>query len=155
MRTSQASTAEHLDLVTERLIPADDLWPAASTMSVGADLLPRLRDSEAEVVEAALAALGSVEQFRAKSGTEQDELLRALEQSRPAQFELLRRVLYFAYYAQPAVIALLRAKGYDIQETPQPDGYRMEPFDRDRVPDNGRGVWIPTSAVLKRVVSES
>ena len=154
MQTRAEGPAEYLDLVTERLIPAVDSWPAATTMGVGADVLPRLRPSEAEGLESALAALGPLDGFRAKSGSEQDGLLRALESSEPAKFALLRQILYFAYYAQPAVISLLREKGYDIQETPQPHGYHMEPFDNDRVSKNGRGAWIPTSAVLKRVVSE-
>lgn len=155
MKTNLQNTAEQLDLVAERLIPAAGPWPAASAMGVGADLLPRLRASEAQRVEVALSMMGSLQDFRAKSGDEQDELLRSLESSEPAYFALLRQVLYFAYYAQPAVVALLRQMGYDIQETPQPNGYHMAPFDEERVPKNGPGVWIPTSVVRKRFVMES
>lgn len=154
MKTNLPDTAEHIDLVAERMIPATGPWPAASAMEIGADLLPRLRDSESHRVETALAMLGPVDGFRAKSGEEQDQLLRSLEVSAPTLFAMLRQVIYFAYYAQPEVVALLRQKGYDIQETPQPNGYHMAPFDEERAPKNGRGAWIPTSAVRKRLVME-
>lgn len=154
MSTKLGATADYLNLVTERLIPPTGHWPSATTMGVGADLLPRLRASEADGIEAALLELGSLKDFRSKSGPQQDELLRVLESSEPAKFALLRQILYFAYYAQPPVIALLRQRGYDIQEAPQPSGYHMAPFNDDQVPTSGRGAWIPTSAVLKRVVSE-
>lgn len=154
MQSSLQTAAVFLDAVTERLIPPTGAWPAATTMGVGADVLPRLRESERAALLSALEMLGTVEEFTARPGPGQDEALRGLEARNPQAFALIRQILYLAYYAQPRVVKLLQSMGYDIQETPQPHGYRMDPFNEERAQRNGPGVWIPTEAVRKRVVSE-
>jgi len=141
--------AAGIDVVADVLIPPVGAWPAPSALQVGADLVARLREREATVIAGALASLGAADEFAALPASDRIERIAALERDDPAVFEVLRRSVYYAYYAQPAVIRQLRAEGHDINEAPQPQGYRMEPFSAARVDgvDTRRLVWISADQV--------
>lgn len=147
MVTTVDDLAAFVNAVCERMIPPTDVWPSATEIGVGEAVVAYLRDREWTGLVAALEKLGGREHFMEKSGEEQDQELAALESSAPELFASLRQVIYLGYYAQPRVVETLRTLGYDVNVTPQPDGYEMKPFDSSRVPTGGRGVWIPTEAV--------
>ncbi|MFC5996442.1 gluconate 2-dehydrogenase subunit 3 family protein [Pseudonocardia hispaniensis] len=147
--SSPEQLAALLNAAAERMIPATDTWPSATAIGMGEDVIAELRDAETAEVAAALARLSGAQDFRRMSPEAQDAALAALERDDPPGFGTLRQVIYLAYYAQPAVIEVLRRMGHDLNEAPQPDGYRMDSFDPGRVPQDGRGVWIPTEQVTR------
>lgn len=138
-----------IDLVADVLIPPSGPWPAPSALGLGADLIGRLRERETQFIAEALAFLDAPDQFSELPPGDRVVRIAALESAEPAAFDVLRRCVYYAYYAQPAVIRALRGAGYDINESPQPEGYRMDPFTTDLVKnvDRSRAVWIPLEQV--------
>ncbi|MEJ1089518.1 hypothetical protein WDU99_14470 [Microbacterium sp. Mu-80] len=147
MRTDDLASA--IDAVADTMIPPSGDWPAPSALQLGADLLPRLREDEREKVAGTIARLDAADGFAQASPAERISALTELSEADPVAFELLRRCVYYAYYAQPPVIRVMRAKGYDINEAPQPGGYRMDPItseDLSRI-DRSRIVWIPADKV--------
>lgn len=148
-----ATAGAYFDAVTERMIPPTDSWPAARTILVGDMVLPQLREHEWDLVQTTLEHLGEFEAFAALDGEAQDDALRALEAELPELFDILQRVVYLGYYAHPAVLTELRRRGYDINDAPQPQGYRMLPLSPTRVSPDGPGAWVPTNEV-RRLVNE-
>lgn len=138
-----------LDAVADTLIPPTGDWPSPSALLLGQDLLSRLRDREIEIVSSAVEHLNAPDAFTGLNEDERVARVEELETSRPGEFDVFRRCVYFAYYAQPAVVRILRTKGFDVNEAPQPTGYSMEPFAPEHVSgvDRGRVVWIPAEKV--------
>jgi hypothetical protein len=157
MKPERFELAHGIDLVADVLIPPTGPWPAPSALQLGADLVAHLRESEAEKVRDALALLDAPDAFAQASVDGRIGRLTRLQDTEPVAFEVVRRCVYFAYYAQPAVIRLLRELGYDINESPQPQGYRMEPFTRTAVArvDAHRLIWIPADRVGTRLKTAS
>lgn len=157
MKREHAALARNVDLVADVLIPPSGAWPAPSTLQLGDDLVGHLRENEAAALSAAVDLLDVEQGFAEMSADERILRLRGLEVREPLMFEVLRRCVYFAYYAQPAVIRLLQEQGYDINESPQPDGYRMDPFTPEIVEnvDRARPVWIPADRVGMRLKTAS
>lgn len=153
MTQTDHQVAHYFDLIVERMIPPEGQWPSAASLRVGEDVLGHLRISERNLVDAALERLAPYEDFVQMSGTERDLALRDLENQEPSAFALIRQIAYLAYYAQPAVISLLQKMGHDINLTPGPVGYRMDPFSKADIPLRSRGVWIPTEQVKVRTES--
>lgn len=146
-----------LDFVADVLIPPSASWPAPSTLSVGADLAGRLREREIQLLTAALEFLEPLADFADAPSDERVRRVADLESKEPAVFDVLRRCVYYGYYAQPAVIRILREQGYDINESPQPKGYRMDPFNPNVVEkvDRRRVVWIPVERVGQTIRTAS
>jgi hypothetical protein len=69
------------------------------------------------------------EDFLALDPTQRVEVVCRLETEAPEFFGRLLTLTYFSYYAQPPVVATIRAMGFDYNDAPQPRGYTMEPFD--------------------------
>ena len=157
MKHEPSELARGIDLVADVLIPPAGPWPAPSALQLGADLAAHLRESEAAAVRAALALLDAPDGFAQASADERIGRVAHLHETEPAAFEVVRRCVYFAYYAQPAVIRLLRELGYDINEAPQPQGYRMDPFTPAVVAnvDAHRLIWIPADRVGTRLKTAS
>jgi len=147
VKTEQLARA--LNVIADILIPPSGEWPAPSALQIGADLLTRVRADER-------AVLVSVSQLLDLDGAMSDvdddvrsARLKKLASTDPLLFDVLRRCLYYAYYAQPSVVRVLRDKGYDINEAPQPHGYRMDPITPEDLAgiDRRRVVWIPAELV--------
>lgn len=157
MKREQSELARGIDLVADVLVPPAGSWPAPSALQLGADLVAHLRESEAAAVRDALALLDAPDGFAQASVDERTGRVARLQESDPAAFEVVRRCVYFAYYAQPAVIRLLQELGYDINEAPQPRGYRMDPFTPTVVAniDTHRLIWIPADRVGTRLKTAS
>lgn len=143
-----APLARVLDAVADALIPPEGDWPAPSDLTVGADLAGHLRPEHLAQLTAAAAALPPG--FAEADPAARTDVLRRLETTDPAAFDLLRRACYLGYYARPEVVAVLRARGHDFAESPQPNGYAITPVDLAAVPQSGRGRYVPTSDVGSR-----
>lgn len=141
------TVGDHLDAIAERMIPPSPGWPGATVLRVGDLIVPELRESEWTLLESALERLGTYEEFLKADGAGRDDMLRRLEREEPGLFDVLQRIVYLGYYAHPDVLVELRRRGYDINDAPQPDGYRMAPLDPVLVPVDGPGHWIATADV--------
>jgi len=150
MQNDDPQIALYLDLVTERMIPPEGPWPSAVDLRTGEDVLGHLRESERRLIVEALSELASYADFKSMSGHQRDSALHVLEQQNPPAFALVRQIAYLSYYAQPAVVTLLQEMGYDINATPGPNGYHMDPFSVSHLPMKRRGTWIPTEQVKIR-----
>lgn len=157
MKREHSALTPTLDLVADVLIPPSGPWPAPSVLQLAEDLVSHLRENEAAILRAAVDLLNAPQSFREASAEERIRRIRDLEVREPLTFEALRRCVYFGYYAQPAVIRLLQELGYDINETPQPNGYRMDPFTPEivRNVDTRRPVWIPADRIGMRLKTAS
>ncbi|WP_336644837.1 hypothetical protein [Microbacterium sp. USHLN186] len=147
MRTDDLASS--LDALADVLIPGSEEWPAPSELMLGADLLGRLRERETKALRAAVTTLVAAGWFTSGTVAERVALMSEFAEREPVLFELLRRCVYYGYYAQPRVVGVLRALGYDFNEAPQPRGYRMDPLTAKDVAgvDTRRLVWIPADRV--------
>ncbi|MGF1662988.1 MAG: hypothetical protein ACFCVG_11085 [Kineosporiaceae bacterium] len=143
--TAAAPLADILDAVADTLVPPEGDWPAPSALGVGPDLAGHLRPEHLEQLADAAATLPP--DFAEASPDARTDVLRRVEATDPAAFDLLRRACYLGYYARPEVVAVLRARGHDIAESPQPHGYAITPVDLAAVPQSGRGRYLPTSGI--------
>ncbi|MGF1646713.1 MAG: hypothetical protein ACFCVF_07325 [Kineosporiaceae bacterium] len=137
--------ADVLDAVADTMIPPEGDWPAPSALAVGADLADQLRHEHLALISDAAGTLPPG--FAEASLVVRTVVLRRLEQTDPASFDLLRRACYLGYYARPEVVAVLRARGHDVSESPQPNGYAIAPVDLATMPRTGRGRYVATSDV--------
>lgn len=149
--------ARAIDLIGDVLLPAGHGRPAPSDVHLGDDLLDRLRNPEKEMLRQAFEEVGAPENFEALDSTSRHDAIASLEQNSPRLFDVIRRCIYYGYYAQPTVIRVLREQGYDINEAPQPRGYSMPPMTSDIVKnvDRKRRVWIPADRVRMSVKGAS
>ena len=140
-------SAELLDAVADTLIPPGGQWPAPSALGLATDLTARLRVVERRVLASTLADIG--DDFLELRAAERTSRLRVYETAEPLKFEQLRRMVYFGYYAQPAVVREWQRQGHDLNESPQPQGYRMDTFRIEQVAavSRNRRVFIPADRV--------
>ncbi|MGH2532770.1 MAG: hypothetical protein ACRDJW_10755 [Thermomicrobiales bacterium] len=151
---SPKAMAARLAALVEVLLPGDELFPPASTVGVQAVLADRLRtclgsDAVARVVarlETETEAIVDLPPAR------RVEAVSRLEREDPDLFAFVLTATYYAYYAAPPVIEALRALGHDYNDTPQPHGYAMTPFDPapwTGTPAAARGFFKPTTSVAR------
>jgi hypothetical protein len=127
-----------LDRLVDLLLPGDGTFPAASAAGVHERLPGRLG-------AAALAELGE-----ALDDAPDRAAVERLERERPALFAQLLRAAYLTYYGSPMVAEAIRATGLDYRHPPQPEGYRMAPFDPARdAPRHRRGRFLATDEVRR------
>ncbi len=137
------------DLV-DVLIPGEGDWPSGSLAGVhgilGMRLLEERGDRALLDLEAALASCGGP--LGPLSEDDRVTVVARLETGQPRLFTLLRTATYLAYYESPSVIPQIRALGQPYDPVPILEGYRLEPFDRERDrPRHNRGHYIPTDQV--------
>ncbi|MGF1473986.1 MAG: hypothetical protein ACFB6S_00290 [Geminicoccaceae bacterium] len=134
--------------LVDTLIPGDDRFPPASLVGTHGHLVTRLRELHGpEALAQALQKLGEAAGALAtRDPSERNTAVGRFEQADPALFQMLRMITYLSYYEQPAVIDVLRGMGFDYNDAPLPDGYRLEPFDpaTDR-PRTARGSFVSTA----------
>ncbi len=131
--TSDDSRRVILRAVMDRLIPAVDDLPPAGEMGLAdqvrkiADSVPRYDAALSTVLDAfALDPSARVAGgFRALDGETQDNAIRVIENSLPAQFSVLLEIVYLAYYSSPDVHQRIGWAG----RPPQPEGFELPPFD--------------------------
>jgi hypothetical protein len=149
--TNPIHFAETLAAFVDTLIPGDDLFPPASVTGAQALLTERIRMRYGrEGFSRVLAVLDGDGFFREASPDKRVETVRGLEREDSELFRFLRFATYFAYYQQPAVIAAIRELGHDYNETPQPLGYELPPFDPARhLPATPRGSYKATGDIVR------
>ncbi len=119
------SKPERLAYLLDILIPGDADFPPPGRIDLAAAMLGH--DRFGAFAEAALAGLP--DGFESLAPAEAIAAVAALEEADPAGFGALLTGLYSLYYVHPAVLqAVERVSGYAARP-PQPEGYRLAPFD--------------------------
>ena len=136
MRQEIFTSAERelIRLVLNRLLPAEDPWPAAGDLG-GVEYFERRAVDSPAVRRTILAAVREIDilaghgrrkGFAALTGAEQDAVLGDTERRHPGLFEAFLNHAFHAYYSHPTVVQLLGIDG-----PPQPRGHPLIPFDND------------------------
>jgi hypothetical protein len=126
----------------------DVLVAAGDTMIPPEDDLPGAGELCLRFVEdfGAPDQLDALEAFLPElTGAAMPDSLAALERQQPTAFELLRWLVYHAYYGSPTVVDVLRSRGSEYHGAPQPHGYATN--DGIVLPQHARGAYIQTSEV--------
>ncbi len=118
-------SAATLQSLLDILIPGDADFPAPGAIDLAAAMLAHARF--AAFAEAALVRLPP--DFGSLGTGDVIAAVEALEAADPEGFGALLTGLYSLYYVHPAVLeAVERVSGYAARP-PQPEGYRLAPFD--------------------------
>jgi hypothetical protein len=122
------------------MIPGSGDYPSASAVDVTAFISKRVNPAELEALERLCDQVDPTTDER-----EVSTWVHELQSANPADFELLRYLVYTAYYRAPEVIAVLNSRGFDYHGAPQPYGYDVA---QDiPLPKHTRGSFISTDAV--------
>jgi hypothetical protein len=146
-----------LAAVLDTLLPGGEGFPSASATDTAAFLLDQVGGAALE--EWLLPLLSGLDdaaggEFAAGTAEQRTALLQQLEATQPLPFAKLLALAYYSYYAQPAVIAAIQALGHDYNQTPQPLGYEMAPFDPanpTHLPAVPRGAYMRTLDIVRVV----
>lgn len=140
------------------LLPGGEGFPRASQVDTAASMVAEL-DIEAleEWLRPGLATLDTLAggDFVAVDEQTRVEALRRVQDEHGPFFDRLIDLSYYSYYAQLPVIAVVRSLCFQYNDTPQPRGYDMEPFDAhnsEMLPAHPRGYYKKTDEVRREVV---
>jgi Gluconate 2-dehydrogenase subunit 3 len=145
--------------VLDTLLPGGEGFPSASATDTTAFLLDQA--GPAALREWLLPLLDDLDRaagghFAAHTPEQRAALLQHLERSQPLLFTRLLALAYYSYYAQPAVVTVIRFLGHDYNQTPQPLGYAMALFDPanpTHLPAAPRGSYKRTLDMARVVTS--
>jgi hypothetical protein len=148
-----------LDAVLDTLLPGGEGFPSATAAEITTFLLDQAGTTGLQAW--LLPLLAGLDQaagspFADHSPERRSALLRDLEATQPLLFARLLALAYYSYYAQPAVVAAIRALGHDYHQTPLPLGYGMAPFDPanpTHLPTIPRGSYKRTLDMARVVLS--
>ena len=130
--------------VLDRIVPRHGELPGAGELGVAEHIdsvaggSPQLRRQFSEGLAAVEIGAHKTfsQEFSALTEQQKARVLRDVEAEHQAFFETLVRHTYAGYYVNPTVIGLLGLEA----RAPQPQGYKLEPFDvqlLDRVKERG------------------
>lgn len=149
--TAPAAIAAALTAFVDVLIPGDGDFPPASAAGTHGLVFERIRQRYGHAAFPRIAAVLDREgPFAGLPPERRVALVAEFEQSDPELFTALRFATYFAYYQTPPVIATLQALGHDYNDSPQPLGYELPPFDPAKhLPATSRGRYKRTEEVTR------
>jgi hypothetical protein len=148
---------EKLDGVVDTLLPGGEGFPPASSIGTAEYMMSQLRPGELDgwlrpMLDTISTLAGG--DFLDCDGTGRAQALRRMESEHRPVFERLLALTYYCYYAQPAVVDVVRGMGFQYNNAPQPLGYRMEPFDPshpEMLPQTPRGYYKRTEEIVREV----
>lgn len=129
--------AEKLITVVNALIPGDGAFPKASDVGVHGVLAWRIRELQ--------GAQGYGQLLQAIGDSSGEAAATQLERDHPDLFTTVRMIVYLAYYEQPEVIQVIRESGFIYNDSPQPLGYELEPFDPSVDRPDVQGSYLSTN----------
>lgn len=150
------SLAAEAAALVDTLLPGDETFPSASSVSAHSALVARWSQrfgaaSLAELFERIGATAGTL---RGAGENERAASVAAFASANPDQFAALRRIVYLSYYETLPVVAAIASLGHDYRAAPQPDGYALPAFDPARdAPRHSRGSYLATEAVARVDIS--
>ena len=121
-----------LAAAADGLLPGGEGFPSASVAGAPAYMVAELGPEGVDVwLRPGLASLDTLAggDFLALDQEGRTQVLQRCQDEDSPFFDRLLNLAYYSYYAQPAVIDVIRAMGFAYNDAPQPQGYTMEPFD--------------------------
>jgi hypothetical protein len=120
-----------LAALLETLLPGSEHWPGASELDLAATVTERvlMASGHDEAIERLLERLGAG--FEEAAPEKREAAVRAEEGT--DEFAAALLVAYDAYYVNPRVLELLEERCGYVQRPPQPEGFRLDPFDESRL----------------------
>lgn len=141
--------------VVDTLLPGGEGFPPASEVGTAGYMMSQLRSGELDGwLRPGLRTIDDLAggDFLACDAAGRTDALRRTEAEHRDMFERLLALAYYSYYAQPAVVAVVRSMGFEYNDAPQPLGYVMEPFDPtnpEMLPQHPRGYYKRTEDVVR------
>jgi hypothetical protein len=138
--------------VAELIPNSGDGFPSAAEAGVDEFIVSHVAVDDDALLRAGLDAILSAAGAPLEniSREQRVEVLRGVETGLPAFFTMLLGLTYHGYYSRGAVARAIRdVLGYAYNDHPQPDGYRLPPFDpRNPMhkPATPRGSFLPVPA---------
>lgn len=148
-----------LTVVVDTLLPGGDGFPPASAVGTVGYMMGKMRPSDmGDWLRPGLAEIEALSRgdFLSANEMERAETLQRTQKEQQTLFERLLALTYYSYYAQPAVVDVIRRMGFDYNHAPQPLGYTMAPFDPGNpamLPAQPRGHYKGTGDVDREVLS--
>ncbi len=120
-----------LEPLLETLLPGNDAWPSAAELGLADAVVERVGMAAGH--EQAIARLLDAlpDDFADGSADEREAALS--EHEGGADFGAALLVAYDAYYVQQPVLELLQERCGYVTRPPQPEGFKLEPFDESRL----------------------
>jgi hypothetical protein len=146
-----------LSKAVDGLLPGGEGFPRASQVDTPASMVAELdADALEEWLRPGLAALDNLAggDFVAVDEQARVGALRRAQDEYGPFFDRLIDLSYYSYYAQPPVIAVVRSLCSQYNDTPQPRGYNMDPFDANNpemLPARPHGYYKKTDDVEREV----
>jgi len=142
--------SQALAAFVNELLPGNAEWPSGATLGIQHPMLERLVAQNDE--NALLGLAQSLETigapFAGLDAKARATAVEEMETSEPNRFQWLRIAAYQAYYENPAIVALIDARGTPYKLRPHVQGYDQPKFDlATQTPKHGRGSWTRISDV--------
>lgn len=143
-----ALTEAQLDVLVrlaDVLIPSAPPWPLPSTLEIK-DYFRRGATTKVDV-DMLRTVVDKLSDALAQNLQSVEAAIRALETEFPAAYRAMLEFTYYAYYAQPEVVRVIRNQlDCDYISPPQPRGYVMS---AERVTPRGVGSFVDTHKVTR------
>lgn len=139
------------------LLPGNAEWPSGATLGIQHPVLDRLVAQNGEMALLGLAQSldGIGAPFTDLDTDARVAAVKQMENDEPDRFQWLRIAAYQAYYENPAVVALIDARGTPYKLRPHVQGYDQPKFNLEtQTPMHGRGSWTRTSDVKPIDISD-
>jgi hypothetical protein len=147
---SPRQTASTLAALVNVILPGDSLFPSAADVGTHLWLMEKLHaEYDTSVIDRVIHFLNQTQDFAAQAPAEQIEIVARFERDEPDLFGFIRSVIYLGYYQTLPVVQAVRQLGRDYNQTPQPSGYELAPFDPSTLPAVRRGRYIATEDVSR------
>jgi hypothetical protein len=146
-----------LTAAADGLLPGGEGFPSASAAGAPAYMAAELGSEGVDLwLRPGVAGLDTLAggDFLALDREGRTQALQRCQDEDGAFFDRLLNLAYYSYYAQPAVIDVIRAMGFVYNDAPQPQGYTMEPFDAtnpEMLPARPRGYFKKTLEMHREV----
>ena len=152
MQEQAGNLVVELAALCDALLPGNHRFPSATAVGAHGVAADRIRSRVGTAGLARLVAALAAGGGPLAGAADRPAVVARLQQDHPALFGTVQLALYTAYYESPAVIAAIRGLGLDYNDAPQPDGYRLPPFDAAdplSAPTHRRGFHRATEAVTR------
>jgi len=154
---ARTTLSQALAAFVDELLPGNEEWPSGATLGIQHPMLERLvaQNDENALLGLAQSLEGIGAPFTGLDAKARAAAVRKMETAEPDRFPWLQTAAYQAYYENPAIVALIHARGTPYKLRPHVQGYDQPKFDlATQTPKHGRGSWTRTSDVKPVDISD-